>query len=63
MKRRNKMEENKVEEVVENVKTKEEVATEEKVKVPIKLKDLITMGVLVVLVVGLIIFGISCLVK
>lgn len=50
------MEENNVENKVE-----ENVQGTEKVKVQIKLKDMITMGVLAVLLIGLVVFGLVAL--
>ena len=50
------MEENNVENKVE-----ENVQGTEKVKVQIKLKDMITMGVLAVLLIGLVVFGLIAL--
>ena len=50
------MEENNVENKVE-----ESVQGTEKVKVQIKLKDMITMGVLAVLLIGLVVFGLVAL--
>ena len=50
------MEENNVENKVE-----ENVQGTEKVKVQIKLKDMITMGVLAVLLIGIVVFGLVAL--
>ena len=50
------MEENNVENKVEK-----NVQGTEKVKVQIKLKDMITMGVLAVLLIGLVVFGLVAL--
>ena len=50
------MEENNVENKVE-----ENVQGTEKVKVQIRLKDMITMGVLAVLLIGLVVFGLVAL--
>ena len=50
------MEENNVENKVE-----ENVQGTEKVKVQIKLKDMITMGVLAVLLIGIVVFGLIAL--
>lgn len=54
------MEENNVENKVEEA-AKENVQDTEKVKVQIKLKDIITMGVLAVLVIGIVVLGLVTL--
>lgn len=56
------MEENNVENKVEDVVKENEQGTK-KVKVQIKLKDMITMGVLAVLVIGIVVFGLVTLFK